>query len=347
MAPPPGPKALSAHLAGPDKAAILLLSLERQHAEEIVSQLDDEELKSLSRAMAGIGRVDSAVVEDVLKQFVERVSYSSDLTGNFSSAEKLLRAVLPTERADAILEEITGSSIGSPGVSMWERLSQVNEELLANYLKNEYPQTIALILSRIDPIHASAVMVHLPDQLNLQIMLRILKMETVHRDVIEDIERTLHSEFISNLGHTQKRDSFELLAEVFNAFDRTTETRLMELLESQDFEAATQVKSLMFTFEDFIRIEPSGIQLLLRSLNKAALAVALKGAPKHMQDLFLTNMSERAQKVLQEDMAAQGAVRLRKIEEAQQQLVQTAKEMADRGEIEILQRNQQEDRLVR
>ncbi len=345
--PASGPRALSAHLAGPDKAAILLLSLERNHAEEIVSQLDDDELKILSRAMAGIGRVDSAVVEDVLRQFVERVSYSSDLTGNFSSAEKLLRSVLPTERADAILEEITGSAIGQPGVSMWERLSQVNEELLANYLKNEYPQTIALILSRIDPIHASAVMTHLPDQLNLQIMLRILKMETVHRDVIEDIERTLHSEFISNLGHTQKRDSYELLAEVFNAFDRSTETRLMELLESQDYESATHVKALMFTFEDFTRIEPAGIQLLLRNLNKAVLAVALKGAPKQMQDLFLTNMSERAQKVLQEDMAALGAIRLKKIEEAQQQLVQTAKEMSDRGEIEILQRNQQEDRLIR
>ncbi len=342
-----GPKALSAHLSGADKAAILLLALERKYAEDIVSQLDDEELKNLSRAMSSIGRVDSAVVEDVLKQFVEKISYSSDLTGNFSSAEQLLRAVLPAERVDSILEEITGVGIGIPGVSMWERLGQVGEETLANYLKNEYPQTIALILSRINSAHASAVMTFFPDQLNLQVMLRILKMESVHRDVIEDIERTLHNEFISNIGHAQQRDSFELLAEIFNAFDRSTETRLMELLEDQDLEAATRVKSLMFTFEDFTRIEPSGIQLLLRTLNKAVLAVALKGAPKNMQDLFLTNMSERAQKVLQEDMSALGAVRLRKIEEAQQQLVQMAKEMADRGELEILQRNQTEDRLIR
>ena len=342
-----GPKALSAHLSGSDKAAILLLALERRHSEEIVGQLDDEELKTLSRSMATIGRVDSAVVEDVLKQFVEKVSYSSELTGNFASAEQLLRAVLPSERVDAILQEVSNSGIGISGVSMWDKLSQVNEELLASYLKNEYPQTVALILSRINATHASAVMFHLPDELNLQIMMRILKIESVHRDVIEDVERTLHNEFVSNIGHAQRRDSFELLAEIFNSFDRATEARLMELLENQDLESATKVKSLMFTFEDFNRIEAVGIQILLRACNKSVLAVALKGAAKSSQELFLSNMSERAQKVLQEDMAALGAVRLKKIEEAQQQLVQLSKEMSDRGEIEILQRNQTEDRLIR
>lgn len=322
------------HISNVDKAAILVLALGERYAEDIVSQLDDEELKTLSRSMASVGRVDSDVVENVIEQFISKVAYSQELMGSISATEKLLRAALPPERVNAILEEIGGAGGGK---SMWERLSQVSDELLANYLKNEYPQTISLILSKIDSTHASAVMAHFPDALNLEVMMRILKMETVQREVLDEIERTLHNEFITNLSRAQKRNSHEILADIFNHFDRNTETRLMEMLERQDYEAAEHVKSLMFTFEDLARIEPSGIQEIIRAFNKEVLAVALKGAQPQLLDIFLSNMSERAGRILQEDMNALGPMRLRKIEEAQQQLVGLAKEMADRGEIEILE----------
>ncbi|MFQ5958968.1 MAG: FliG C-terminal domain-containing protein, partial [Alphaproteobacteria bacterium] len=143
------------------------------------------------------------------------------------------------------------------------------------------------------------------------------------------------TEFMSNLARTNKRDSFERMAELFNNLDRSTESRMLSALEKRNHEAAERIRALMFTFEDLIKLDPGAVQTLLRHVNKAKLAVALKGASEPLRKLFFSNMSERASKILREDMEVLGPVRLRDVDDAQQLVVNTAKELADRGEIMI------------
>jgi flagellar motor switch protein FliG len=228
---------------------------------------------------------------------------------------------------------------------MWDKLGNVNEQVLANYLKNEYPQTVAVVLSKIKPEHASRVLALLPESFAMEVVMRMLRMEAVQKEVLDDVERTLRTEFMSNLARTSRRDAHEMMAEIFNNLDRNTESRFLAALEERNRDSAERIKALMFTFEDLSKLDPSGVQTLLRSVDKAKLALGLKGASEQLRDLFFTNMSERAAKIMREDMAAMGPVRLRDVDEAQMYMVQLAKDLAARGEI-VMAEGKGEDELI-
>jgi flagellar motor switch protein FliG len=164
----------------------------------------------------------------------------------------------------------------------------------------------------------------------------------VQKDVLDGVERTLRSEFMSNLARTAKRDPHEQMATIFNSLDRKTELRFLDALERRDQEAADRIRALMFTFEDLGRIPVQGIQLLLRSVQKNRIALALKGAPADMRDLFFRNLSERAGKMLREEIEGLGPVRLRDVDEARAELVRVAKDLAAKGRIEIKQASDEE-----
>jgi flagellar motor switch protein FliG len=155
----------------------------------------------------------------------------------------------------------------------------------------------------------------------------------VQRDILDKIEETLRSEFMSNLARTSKRDSHEMMADIFNNFDRQTENRFITSLEERNRDAAERIRALMFVFEDLTKLDPGGVQTLIRAVDKGQLALALKGASDTVRDLFFSNMSERAAKIMREDMGAMGPVRLRDVDAAQQMMVTTAKDLAARGEI--------------
>jgi flagellar motor switch protein FliG len=238
---------------------------------------------------------------------------------------------LPAERVDAIMEEIRGPA----GRNMWEKLSNVQEDILATYLKNEYPQTIAVVLSKIDTEHASKVLALLPEDLAMDVVKRMLSLDPVQKEILEKIEATLRTEFMSTLSTSKRRDSHEQMAEIFNSFDRQTEARFITSLEENDREGAERIKSLMFTFEDLARLDSSAVQALLARMDKKDLAMALKGANEQVKDFFFANMSARAGKLLKDDMEAMGPVRLKDVDEAQARMVSNAKDMAARGEIVI------------
>jgi flagellar motor switch protein FliG len=232
---------------------------------------------------------------------------------------------------DAIMEDIRGPA----GRTTWDKLGNVNEEVLAAFLKNEYPQTIALVLSKVRADHTARILSVFPDELAMDVMTRMLSMESVKKEVLDGIEKTLRVEFMSNLAKTQRRDTHEIMAEVFNNFDRNTESKFMGMLEERNAESAEKIRNLMFTFEDLIKIDPSGVQALLRGVDKDKLATAMKGASEGIKDLFFKSMSERAAKILREDMEAMGPVRLKEVDEAQMSIVQVAKDLAAKGEIVI------------
>src|SRR3954469_17326408 len=325
-------------LSGPRRAAILMLALGEQYGGKVWSLLDDDEVRELSIVMSTLGTVEAEVVEDLLLEFVSRMSASGALMGTFDGTERLLQLYLSPERGSGIMDEIRSPA----GRNMWEKLSNVQEEVLANYLKNEYPQTIAVVLSKLQPEHAARVLAILPEELSLDVVNRMLKMEAVQKEVLERVEQTLRTKFMSSLSQTRRRDAHEVMAEIFNNFDRQTETRFMTSLEEANREAAERIKTLMFTFDDLVRLDAGSAQTLLRNVDKDKLGIALKGATETVRQFFLGNMSTRAAKMLVDDMQAMGPVRLREVDEAQVMLVNMAKDLAAKGEIIISKTSDEE-----
>jgi flagellar motor switch protein FliG len=328
-------------LTGFEKAAALLLSVGEEIAARLFELMDDEEIRELSQTMANLGTVPSASIEKLCIDFATQLSSTGALVGSFESTERLLLKVMDKQKVDRIMEEIRGPA----GRTMWDKLGNVNEVVLANYLKNEYPQTVAVVLSKIRAEHAARVLANLPDAFAMEVIMRMLRMETVQKEILEDVEKTLRIEFMNNLARTSRRDSHDLVAEIFNNLDRSTESRLMGSLEERNRESAERVRALMFTFEDLTNLDPVGMQSLLRAVPKEKLPLALKGASDSLRNLFLSNMSERAAKMLRDDISSMGPVRLRDVDDAQMGIVMLAKEMAARGEI-ALQEKKGEDELV-
>ena len=328
-------------LTGPQKAGILMLSLGEDHSAKLWEMLDDEEIKELSQTMANLGSVNAEVIEKLAVEFAGKMTSGGSLVGTFESTERLLRKALSGDRVEIIMEEIRGPA----GRTMWDKLANVNESILGNYLKNEYPQTVAVVLSKIKPDHAARVLTELPEDFTLEVITRMLRMENVQKEVLDKIEDTLRLEFMSNLARTNRRDPHELMAEIFNNLDRTTENRFTSALEERNRESAKRIKALMFTFEDLAQLDPAGVQTMLRVVEKDKLAMALKGASDSLRDLFFSNMSERAGKILREDMEAMGPVRLKDVEGSQMEMVNLAKDLAAKGEI-VLAEGGADDELV-
>ncbi len=328
-------------MSGPEKAALLMMSVGEDNATQLFLLMDDDEIKELSQAMANLGTVSAQMVERLLVEFADQISSTGSLVGNFDNTERLLSKVLDKDRVGNIMEEIRGPA----GRTMWEKLANVNETVLANYLKNEYPQTVAVVLSKVRSEHAARVLGRLPEPFAMEVIMRMLRMESVQKEVLDDVERTLRNEFMSNLARTNRRDSHEMMADIFNFLDRNMEGRFLSALEERNRDSAERIKALMFTFEDLSKLDPGGIQTLMRHVEKDKVALALKGASEVVRDLFFSNMSERAAKIMREDMQAMGPVRLRDVDESQMHVVKLAKDLAGAGEIVIVD-SKGEDELV-
>jgi flagellar motor switch protein FliG len=324
-------KAELTELKGAQKAAALMLALGEEQCARLFGMMHEDEIKEVSVAMAQLGPVRADVVEKLCISFTESIGSAGSLVGNFESTERLLAKTMPRERVAQIMEEIRGPA----GRTMWDKLGNVNEAVLANYLKNEYPQTVAVVMSKIKADHAARVLTLLPESIAMEVVMRMLRMESIQRDVLDGVERTLRSEFMSNLARSSRRDAHEMMAEIFNNLDRASESRFLSALEERNREAAERIKGLMFTFDDLARLNGQGVQLVLRNIDKEKLPLALKGASEKIRDLFLKNLSERAGKMLREDMDNLGPVKLRDVDEAQAAIVLVAKEMAQKGEVEL------------
>lgn len=328
-------------MTGPEKAALLVMTVGDENAARLFSIMEDDEIREISQVMASLGTVSSEIIERLLMDFADQISTTGTVIGNYDNTERLLNKVLDKDRVSSIMEEIRGPA----GRTMWEKLANVNEQVLANYLKNEYPQTVAVILSKIKPEHASRVLGLLPEPFAMEVIMRMLRMESVQKEILDDVERTLRNEFMSNLARTNRRDSHELMADIFNFLDRNMEARFITALEERNRDSAERIKALMFTFEDLGKLDPGGVQTLMSNVENDKMALALKGGSETVRDLFFSNMSERAAKILKEDMASMGPVRLRDVDEAQMYMVTIAKDLAAKNEI-VIADSKGDDELV-
>ncbi|HAM48069.1 MAG TPA: flagellar motor switch protein FliG [Alphaproteobacteria bacterium] len=329
------------NIDGTEKAAIVMLALGDEHGLPLWRLMDEEEIREVSQAMSNLGQVSSDTVESLLHEFVSKLSSTGSVTGSYEGTERLLRQILDDDRVAQIMEEIRGPA----GRTMWDKLGNVNESVLANFLKNEYPQTVAVVMTKVKPDHAARVLSALPEDFAQEVIMRMLRMEAVQKDILDKVESTLRTEFMNNLARTNRRDAHEVMADIFNNFDRQTEGRFLSALEERNRESAERIRALMFTFEDLGKLDPGSVQTLLRNFDKDKLGLALKGASDGLRDMFFSNMSERAGKILREDMEAMGPVRLSEVDEAQMSMVMLAKDLAASGDIMIADGNS-DDELI-
>lgn len=316
---------------GLKKAAMLMLVIGENHARVLSERLEIDEIKTITQEMTALGRVQGSDVEFLLREFTSMMGAGFGVVGTYETARQLLSNILDEDKVSLIMK-----SIGEhPGGNIWEKLSKVDDSLLVNFLKNEYPQTIAVVLSKVRTDQAARVMSQLPGEVAIEAMMRMLRLDVVQEEVMFDVENLLRVEFMTNSTGKAARDQHEVMAEIFNYFDRTTETSFLELLDERNKESAELIRALMFTFDDLAKLDAQAVQLLLRNVDNSRLGLALKGAKDELQELFFANMSERAAKILREDMENMGPVRVKDVEEAQSEIVIGAKALIDSGEITL------------
>lgn len=328
-------------LSGAEKSAIIFLALGEDRGSRLMEKLDEDEVRMVSRSMAGLGNVTSNLVEALLRAFTERFANTGSVVGSYESTERMLTRFLPGDRVSEIMGEIRGPA----GRTMWEKISNVNEGVLAAFLAGEYPQTAAVILSKIRSEHAAKVLPLIPPALRLEIIERMIQIESVQREVLMDIESILHNEFMANYARTHGADAHERMADIFNRIDRETVTEIFTDLEPLMPDATVRIKQLMFTFEDLMRLDRVSLQTVIRRCDTGALAIALKGAEQKQRDYFLSVLSERARMILRDEIENMGPVRMRDVNEAQAEIVQNAKSLADDGLI-VIPQNDETDTVV-
>ncbi len=329
-------------LSGLQRAATLLLALGPENGAPIWEQLAPDEAKELSNAMAQLGTIAAPAVEQLLASFAREVGSISTLHGSFETTERLLNDVMPPEKVREIMEDIRGPA----GRTMWDKLSNVSETLLAGYLQGEHPQTVAVVLGRLKTDQAARVLAAMPRRFAVDVVQRMLEMQPVEKEIVSEIESSLRAEFMANLSRNQRGDPHERMAELFNALDRATEEAMLAELDDSAPQAAERIRALMFTFADLSSLLPAAITVLIKGADKRQLALALKGASEEMRQMFLSTMTERAAKMLREDLTAMGPVRARDCEEAQAALVRLAKDLAERGEIMLVEPGNDDDVLI-
>lgn len=319
-------------LTGVQKAAVLMLALGEENCALLFNELHEEEIREISLAMSLLGRISPEVVENTCNEFSAAVLGSGALLGNLDTTENLLRSVLPETKVLQLMEELRGPA----GRTMWEKLGNVSDAMLANYLQNEYPQTVAVILGKIRSDQAARVLALFPESFALDVIERMLRAESVPKRSIQRVEETLREEFVANFTASSAPDSYEQLADIFNKMDRKSEGRLMDALSQKSEKQADKIKSRMFTFDDLAALPDDALALILARADRDGIALALKGTTSDLQSVFFRCMSERSARMLRDSMGGLGAVRVRDVETAQSDLVQLAKDMIEDGEIEPL-----------
>ncbi|WP_293864532.1 flagellar motor switch protein FliG [uncultured Alsobacter sp.] len=317
-------------ISGPERAAVLLLTLGETYGSQVWSHLDEEEIRIITGAMTQLGVVAPEQVKTLMEEFVQSLNVVA-VTGDHETTERLLRKLLPDSQVEQIMDGVRGPA----GRSVWQKLSNVPDVLVANYLKNEHPQTSAVVLSRMGGQQVAKILALLSPDLAVDIIHRMVHLDEIPKKTLESIEATLRAEFINAIGRGSRRDRIGQLADVFNFLDKTTEAALFAELEELDPHSAAKIRSRMFTFEGLLALDPAGIQTLIRACDTRVLAQALKGASPALTDVFMRNMSKRAGRMLEEELTTLGPMRLRLVDEAQQKVVTLARELERKGDIII------------
>lgn len=312
---------------------ILFMALDEGRRQSLIQHLDDDEIRYISRIVANLGKISPDQVDRVIHRFnTELGNVPGALVGTAETTERMLRRLLPESKVSEIMDEICGPQ----GRTMWEKLANISPEVLATYLRTELAQTAAVVLAKLPAPHAARVLALLPDASADEIVLRMVRMDSIQKHVLTDIETTLQHEFINNMARSYDRDSSQIVAEILNRTDKTLLARLMSQIEAREPQTASRIRRIMFTFDDLVRVDPSTFGALVADCPADKLQVALSGASDKLKDLFLGSMSERAANMLRDEIETMPPQRRKTVEDAQGEIITIAKRLADEGRIFIL-----------
>ncbi len=329
-------------LTGRQKAAILMISLGPEISSEIFKHLTDEEIEQLTLEIANLRRVDVATRSEVLEEFHEMALAREYIArGGIEYARELLEKGLGAEKANEIINRLTASLQVRP----FDFARKTDPAQLLNFIQHEHPQTIALILAYLHAEQAGQILSALPPELQVEVARRLATLDRTSPEVLEEIEATLErrlSAFV--MQDYTAAGGIDVAVEVLNRVDRATEKTIMDALEEQDPELAEEIKKRMFVFEDIILLSDRDIQQIIREVDTAEWALALKTASEEVSERIFKNMSKRAAEMLKEEMEYLGPVRLRDVENAQQKIVSIIRRLEEAGEIIVVRGG--EDELV-
>lgn len=329
-------------LSGQEKAAILLSALGVQTTQLIFSHLRDNDVKRMINTMAAVRKAPIWLIKKVLEEFYATINEENDLLFSDNRGRDFIVGALGEERAKQLLGQIV--EVGSNNTL--ESLELVDTRTLANFLINEHPQTIALIVAHLAPEKKVDVLKRLPEGLQAEVVLRVANLDYVSPELIAQLDDVLKTE-LSTLGSidTNQLGGVEPIADMLNLMDKNSEKNIMSRVEEKDPELAEEIRKLMFVFEDLIHVDDKGIQNLLKEVDQQKLVIALKTAPEDIKAKVFKNMSNRAATLIQEDLEALGPTKLSDVEKAQTEIVQKAKELEAQGKA-FIARGGEGDQLV-
>jgi flagellar motor switch protein FliG len=327
---------------GRQKAAIFLVSIGSEISAEIFKYLREDEIETLTFEIARMETIEPDQKDAILQEFQELMMANQFITtGGIDYARELLEKSLGSQKAIDIINRLTSSLQVRP----FDFIRRTDPAHLLNFIQQEHPQTIALILAYLEPNKASVILQNLPNDVQSDVSRRIATMDRTSPEVLREVERVLEKKLstLSSEDYTTA-GGVDSIVEILNLVDRASEKQIIEALEDEDPELAEEIKKRMFVFEDIVMLDDRAIQKVLREVDSQELAKALKSVDTEVQDKIFRNMSKRAAGMLKEDMEYMGPVRLKDVEEAQQKIVSIIRHLEDTGEIVVARAG--EDELV-
>lgn len=323
----------ASNISGREKIAVLMVSLGNDIAPEIYKKLDDATIELITLEIANLRKVSPELKLEVLKEAQEILMAREFMArGGVDYARDVLERALGPERAQNLLARITASLQVKP----FDFMRHTDATQILGFIQNEHPQTIALILSYLEPPQAAMILSGLTPEMQAEVTKRIATMDRITPEVLREVERVLERKLSTVMGQDfTMAGGIDAVVALVNSADRTTERNIMEYLEENDPELAEEIKKRLFVFEDIMRLDDRSLQRILREVDMKELSLALKGATEELKTKFFKNMSKRAAEMLQEDMEYMGPVRVKDVEEAQQKVVNVVRGLEEQGEIVI------------
>lgn len=330
-------------LSGPQKAAIFLFTIGEELASTIVKQLETEEIKKLGGAMAKISTISPRLVDTILSEFQELTSSQLPIQIGYHGGNKFIKNILSKsiegEKVQNIMEEIQEEGKWD----LFQKIRRLDPKTITNFIRSEHPQTIAVILTHLDPSQAAAILEGLPAPLQMEVMYRIAELENIPPGIVEEIDQALQEEIatIKNF-EGQKQGGVGLVAEILNQMDSSLESAILKGIEEQKQGLAEEIRKLMFVFEDLNQVDDKSIMAILKEVNNETLMAAMKTASDDLKEKIFKNMSERAAQMMKEDLEVMGPVRLKDVEAAQQSILKIAKKLEGEGKIVLTSKGKEE-----
>jgi flagellar motor switch protein FliG len=324
------------------KAALVLIALGAEKASKILGNLNEGEAEKLSIEIARLQNISGEVLSSVVEEFYEMMMANQYIVeGGIEFAKSVLEKAWGKKKAEEIIKRVEAAT----EVSAFYLLQTVDDKQLLNFLQNEHPQTASLILANLKPQQAASILSELPEESQYEIAYRVATMEKTSPDLIDDIEYVLRDQLGSVFGGSlSKTGGIGSVAEILNSVSRTAEKRILTNLRERDSQLANEITDLMFLFEDIAKLPNATIQRIMKEVDSKSLALALKATSNDLRDVIFKNMSERAAAMLKEELEYLGAVRVKDVENAQKDILETARRLEEQGEI-VLSRGEEEEVL--